>query len=334
MVRKQLSATGNSDGLGFAAVVLAGACFGSSGILAKVTMSHGLSPLSAASYRFAIASFALLPAVLALGPRRFSVRPVDALMLGAHGSVGVSVGILLYFQAINSISASLAILLLYLHPVFTLVAAKLVLGERVTAAKSLSAAAVLAGCLLSVNGLGAEAWPSASGLASGVGAGLAYSFYTVFGKLLMERRGIGAQTVTVYSIFYAAASLAAIQGALYGFQPIGGAEAWLSLAGLAAVPTLLAFGLYSFGLKRVDAGKAGITGTVEMVSALALAFAFLGERLGFAQWIGASMVLCGVSIMHADARVKLKAGIRWRRQRDFSRSGTDSLPQSFEKVRD
>jgi drug/metabolite transporter (DMT)-like permease len=296
MISKKSSADGKSQGFGFLAIVIAGVCFGSSGVLAKTAMSNGLSPLSAASYRFAIASFLLLPALLISTPRRFFVKPTDALMLGVHGTLGVSAGIFLYFQAIRSISASLAILLLYLHPVFTLIAAKFVLREKVTLPKSMAAAIVLIGCFLAARGLEAVR-PSLNALdfAPGIGAALAYSFYTVFGKVLLEKRRIGVQTVTVYSILCAAVSLAAFQ-AFVGFQPIDGTTL-LPLIGLAIVPTLLAFSLYSFGLKRIEAGEAGITGTVEMASALILAFLFLGERLDIIQLIGASMVLCGISII-------------------------------------
>lgn len=288
----------NAVSLGFVLIFLAGVCFGSSGVLAKMAMAHGLSPLSAASYRFAIASSMLLPAILFIGPRRFLVKPVDGLLLGAHGIIGVSVGILLYFQTIRSSSASLAVLLLYLHPIFTLMASKLILHERLTRLKVLAVITVLAGCLLAVRGLdiGTSRLDSLT-LVIGMGAGLAYSFYTVFGKLLIERRGINTQSLTAYSIVCAALALLAIQGLVEGYQPVDDGTTWLVLICLALIPTLLGFALYTYGLKHVDAGKAGIIGTVETASALILAFLVLGERMDVAQWIGALMVLCGITIV-------------------------------------
>jgi DME family drug/metabolite transporter len=298
MMAGQHPAAINADRLGFMMIILAGICFGSSGIMAKTAMEHGMSPLSAASYRFTIASLVLIPAILFIGPRHFLVKPVDMILLGAYGTIGVSTGILLYFLTIRSISASLAVLLLYLHPVFTLVAAKPILHERITPLKALAAAIVLAGCILALRGLKVETTGlSAISLATGAGAGLAYSFYTVFGKLLIEKRGIGSQSLTVYSIIFSALALSAIQGLSEGFPPIAGDLAWLALLGLALIPTLLAFALYTSGLRHIDAGKAGIIGTVETASTLVLAFLLLGERLDMVQWIGALMVLCGISIV-------------------------------------
>lgn len=288
----------NAVSFGFTLIFLAGVCFGSSGVLAKMAMAHGLSPLSAASYRFAIASSVLLPAILYIGPRRFLVKPLDALLLGAHGIIGVSVGIFLYFQTIRLSSASLAVLLLYLHPIYTLMASKLILHERLTRLKALAVMAVLAGCLLAVRGLDIETSRlDAYTLVIGMGAGLAYSFYTVFGKLLLEKRGISTQSLTAYSIVFAALALLAIQGLLEGYQPVDGGATWLVLIGLALIPTLLGFALYSHGLKYIDAGKVGIIGTVETASALILAFLVLGERMDVVQWIGALMVLCGITIV-------------------------------------
>ena len=263
-----------------------------------MAMANGLSPLSAAGYRFAIASFVLLPAILFIGPRRFLVKPIDALLLGAHGVIGVSAGILLYFQTLRLITASMAVLLLYLHPIYTLIISKLVLHERLTRLKVLASATVLAGCLLAVRGLEMETSRlDATTLAIGIGAGLAYSFYTVFGKFLLEKRGISAQSLTAYSIIFAALALLPIQGLLEGYQSVDSGVTWLVLIGLALIPTLLAFALYTYGLKYVDAGKAGIIGTVETASALILAFSVLGERMDVVQWIGALMVLCGITIV-------------------------------------
>lgn len=288
----------NVIGLGFVLIFLAGVCFGSSGVLAKMAMAHGLSPLSAASYRFAMASSVLLPAILFIGPRRFRVKPVDALLLGAHGIIGVSAGIFLYFQTIRSSSASLAVLLLYSHPIYTLIASDLILHERLTRIKALAVIMVLTGCILAVRGLDVETpRMDAYTLITGLGAGLAYSFYTVFGKFLLEKRGINTQSLTAYSIVFGALALLAIQGLLEGFRPVDGGATWLVLIGLALIPTLLGFALYAYGLKYVDAGKAGIIGTVETASALLLAFLILGERMDVAQWIGALMVLCGITLV-------------------------------------
>ncbi|MEM1538038.1 MAG: DMT family transporter [Candidatus Nezhaarchaeales archaeon] len=288
----------NTFSFGFLLVVLAGICFGSSGVLAKIVITRGLTPLSVVSYRFIIATSILIPITLILNPRLFLVKPVDAFLLAVHSFIGVSMGILLYFQTIDLTSASLAVLLLYLNPVFTMAAARFTLNERITQLKVLAALLVLAGCFLAVKGFEAETLKlNATGLALGLTAALAYAFYTVFGKFLLEKRRLNVESLTLYSIVYAGLSLPLIQILLASLQPVKDMEAWLALTGLALVPTLLGFALYISGLKRIEAGRAGIVGAIEIASALILAFIILGERLDPVQWLGALMVLCGVTIV-------------------------------------
>ncbi|MEM2533280.1 MAG: DMT family transporter [Candidatus Nezhaarchaeales archaeon] len=185
-----------------------------------------------------------------------------------------------------------------LNPVFTMAAARFTLNERITQLKVLAALLVLAGCFLAVKGFEAETLKlNATGLALGLTAALAYAFYTVFGKFLLEKRRLNVESLTLYSIVYAGLSLPLIQILLASLQPVKDMEAWLALTGLALVPTLLGFALYISGLKRIEAGRAGIVGAIEIASALILAFIILGERLDPVQWLGALMVLCGVTIV-------------------------------------
>ncbi len=94
-----------------------------------------------------------------------------------------------------------------LNPVFTMAAARFTLNERITQLKVLAALLVLAGCFLAVKGFEAETLKlNATGLALGLTAALAYAFYTVFGKFLLEKRRLNVESLTLYSIVYAGLS--------------------------------------------------------------------------------------------------------------------------------
>jgi len=60
---------------------------------------------------------------------------------------------------------------------------------------------------------------------------------------------------------------------------------------LAVVHTSLAFGLYTAGLKCLDAGQAAIVATVEPVVAGAVGVILLGEALTAPKLLGALLVL-------------------------------------------
>ena len=65
---------------------------------------------------------------------------------------------------------------------------------------------------------------------------------------------------------------------------------------LAVVHTALAFGLYTAGLKRLDAGQAAIVATVEPVAADAIGVALFGEEISAPKLLGALLVLAGAAL--------------------------------------
>jgi drug/metabolite transporter, DME family len=68
---------------------------------------------------------------------------------------------------------------------------------------------------------------------------------------------------------------------------------------LAVVHTALAFGLYTAGLKCLDAGQAAIVATVEPVVAGAVGVILLGEALTAPKVFGALLVLAGAALAQA-----------------------------------
>jgi drug/metabolite transporter, DME family len=65
---------------------------------------------------------------------------------------------------------------------------------------------------------------------------------------------------------------------------------------LAVVHTALAFGLYTAGLKRLEAGQAATVATVEPVVAGAAGIFLLGEVLSAPKLLGAILVLAGAAL--------------------------------------
>ena len=70
---------------------------------------------------------------------------------------------------------------------------------------------------------------------------------------------------------------------------------------LAVAHTAMAFGLYTYGLKRLDAGQAAIIATVEPVVAGTVGVALLGESLTVPKVLGALLVLAGAMLAQKRA---------------------------------
>jgi DME family drug/metabolite transporter len=73
--------------------------------------------------------------------------------------------------------------------------------------------------------------------------------------------------------------------------------AWVWIFALAIIPTLLGYSFYTKGLKYLEASRAGITATWEVVVASVLALIFFGEKLTPVQISGAVLILWGIFIL-------------------------------------
>ena len=141
------------------------------------------------------------------------------------------------------------------------------------------------------------------GIVLGVGTGIAWASYSVFGRFTTLR--YSAWTVTFYAFSFAALFLLLIRlvSALVMTAgtitidllfPAVGIEWWLLLVAIALGPTLGGFALYTVGLSHVSASVASLLGTLEPVLSIILAFFIFGEVLNWIQLVGAALILASV----------------------------------------
>jgi drug/metabolite transporter (DMT)-like permease len=262
-------------------------------ILGKVAYAAGVRPLPLLAWRYVIA--ALLIALLERGPRpplRQRVR------LWAIGSVFVFNSIA-YFRALEQIPASVTALVLYTYPVIVAVLAALVGVERLTWRALLATLGAFAGCALTAGGAPAGAPLRLSGVAWALAAALVYASYIV----LSSRFGAGfparvlalhlAQAAAVICVAFAVAD----GGLSLPLDPRG----LLAVAGIGVVSTVVAMTTFLAGMALIGPTRASVLSSLEVIVTLALAFLFLGERLGAWQWAGAALILGAVAFQSLGA---------------------------------
>ena len=280
--------------LGYLYIALAAALWGSLGVVSRLVLSAGVSPLELSFWRASLAG--ALFALHALSRGRVRVARGDVGALVAFAIVGVSVFYLSYLFAVQTGGAALAAILLYTAPAWVAVASALWLNERMTRRKIGSLAITLVGVALVAVGApqatgGLRLGPAALGW--GLLSGVAYACYYLYGKRYFTR--YEAPTLFMYALpLGALLLLPAVR-----FVPKSAAT-WGWILFVSAVPTYLALRLYEAGLKRVEATRAVTVATLEPVIAAALAFAVWGEALRPAGYAGAALVLAGVLAMSAE----------------------------------
>jgi DME family drug/metabolite transporter len=281
---------------GFLLVVLAGLCWGTSGVSGRiVTERAGLGPLDIAWHRMAIGAVALLVLHLLTRRRRVATSvpltrgtAVRLLLIGA----GLAAYQLAYFAAVATTGVSIATLVaLGLAPLLIAVGATVLGHGRPDRGTWLALAVALVGLVLLV------------GISAGVGSGTT----VLLGALLAVGSALGYAVVTLagggvpvgipvtLAGFLGGAVLltpvALVAGLRFTAEP--GALAVLLYLGI--VPSALAYTLFFTGLRTVPGAVASIVTLLEPLTATVLATAFLGERLAPAALAGGLLVLAAVA---------------------------------------
>jgi len=123
-------------------IVFTSVYFGMVPFCGRVLLDTGLSAEAIALYRFCLA----LPLALAFFPRRrTALRPVTALVgAGMAGGVGWTA----YLQVLDDVSVASAGVIYMSYPLFVVILARLLVGQRITPRAALGALLVLAGVIV------------------------------------------------------------------------------------------------------------------------------------------------------------------------------------------
>ena len=288
--------------VGFLAVGVAASIWGTLGFFAKILYAEGVSFEALVAVRAWVGWAAMLLFVLLTwGVKGLRVTGRDFLFLVPLGLVGIGAFYLLYFFTVRESTVGTAAILLYSSPAFVALLAWIFLKETLGPLRLLALALTFGGIFLVVGGYDPGALEiSLPVLATGLLSGLTYGLYSIFGKPLAGH----LEPAIILSYALGFGSVLLVLAALPTFHTLVGlsSSSYALLVMLAVVHTALAFGLYTVGLKRLDAGQAAIVATVEPVVAGAIGVVLLGEELTALKVIGALLVLAGAAL----AQVRLE----------------------------
>lgn len=288
--------------VGFLAVGAAASIWGTLGFFAKILYAEGVSFEALVAVRASVGWAAMLLFVLLTwGVRNRRVTGRDFRFLVPLGLVGIGAFYLLYFFTVRESTVGTAAILLYSSPAFVALLAWIFLKETLGPLRLLALALTFGGIFLVVGGYEPGALEvGLPVLATGLLSGLTYCLYSILGKPLAGH----LEPAIILSYALGFGSVLLVLAALPTFHTLVGlsSSSYALLVMLAVVHTALAFGLYTVGLKRLDAGQAAIVATVEPVVAGAIGVVLLGEELTALKVIGALLVLAGAAL----AQVRLE----------------------------
>ncbi|MEA3374648.1 MAG: DMT family transporter [Chloroflexota bacterium] len=285
---------------GYLAVLLATACWGTSGIWVRfIVDASGVSALALAFYRDLVTFLVLFVGLRLLHPAWLNVRGRDMKWLvGLGGSLGVfhvfwNLGVLLNGAAVATVQQAAM-------PAIVTVAASVIWDEPLTGRKGLAIVLTFVGTVLvsGVDVLG-EADITLGGFLIGLGIPFTYAGWNLFGKRV--RGDYNPVTTLTYGFGFGALVLLPFQFLTPQPWPVS-TEAALWFAGFITVATLLGFSLYAFALGRLQASVASILAMTEIPIVAVYAYFLLNERMSLDQIAGAALVIAGVVMLSRPKR--------------------------------
>ena len=282
--------------LGDILIIIAGLFWGSMGIFVRHLNSLGFSSIQIACLRLTTAGILFALILLVKDRKGFKIALRDIPLFLALGLVSILFFTCCYFTAINLMTMSTAALLLYTSPIWVMILAIIFLKEKITVQKIIALVLAFAGCVL-VSGFGGKV--SVIGILVGLGSGLGYGLYSIFGTFALKK--YSTLTVTCYTFLIAGFGSFFVADPINLYTKISLAPDKLALFGFvlltAVITAVIPFLLYTIGLKKTTAGRAAVLATVEPAAATLFGFFVMKETAGPIAIAGIILVFSAIAVL-------------------------------------
>ena len=277
-------------------ILASGVLWGLLPLFIKFFAGKGFAPEQIVFARMLFAAVLLVLWLAFFHPSALRIRLSDSWCFVGTGIISTMMFSYCYFRTVEVANIALAALLLYTSPIFVLFFSILFFRERMTKRKLLAVACTFAGCacITGVFSHGAPAvpWPV---IAVGLGAGLFYSLYTIFGKYALGR--YDSVTVTVHTFIFATLGTAFLIPVPETFARFADPAVFLAACGMAVFSSIGAFGLYTLGLRGVAPSKAGVLATMELVVATLVGILVFHEQADIATAAGMALIISATILL-------------------------------------
>lgn len=282
--------------LAYLYIILGAALWGTIGLYVDVLSDIGFSSLQIVTLRVVSASIILILYLLIKNRQKLRINWRDSHHFVGTGILSIVFFNWCYFTAIEEVSLSVAVILLYTGPAFVALIAWLLFKEPMASRKIMALLITLTGCVLVIEVLpvGRQS-VSMYGILVGLGSGFGYALYSIFGKYALQK--YSSLTVITYTFVFASLALVPFSTPGKIISLLDSMYVWAVVLGLGLLPTALAYLLYTYGLSLVESSRASITATVEPVVATMIGVVIFNEVLSFLQVLGMGLVISAVILI-------------------------------------
>lgn len=285
---------------GYLMVAAAGILWGTIGIQVKTLLNYQLSVQAIVLWRMVFAVLILFPFIFFTNRKVLKVDLKGLIQISLIGLFSQFFFNILYFSAIQKTTIATAVTLLYTAPIFIAIMARIFYKELFTPFKTVALLLCVGGSFFAATGGSMETLKlNLPGVLMGVGAGFTFALLTIITKAIVN--DYHQLTIIAYSIGFGLLFYLPFSHPLDIFQMDLALEAWLLLGSIGLIATVIAYGLYITGLSYgIEASKAGIVSTLEVVVSVMLSYLVFKEALWGWKLVGILMVVSSVIIVRMD----------------------------------
>ncbi len=280
-------------------IAVAATLWGVVSLFVKGLTFYGFSALQIVAIRVTIGAFILTLYLACTDRKLLRIKLADSKYFVGTGIFSIVFFNWCYFTAIRDTSVAVAAILLYTAPAFVVVLSWFFFREELTRPKAAALGATFVGCVLVVGVLpGLKQTISLPGLLAGLGAGLGYALYSIFGKFALQR--YPALTVTTFTFVFAAAVMLPVSGLWDARELFAHWQVIGYCAGFGLFSTVAAYLCYTVALIYIEPGRAAVAATLEPVVAALVGTAVFGEALSGWQLAGMALIIAGVAVVQKN----------------------------------
>ncbi len=279
-----------------AAILGAGVLWGCICIPVRRLSSAGFEPIQVTFIRLFCAAMLLTSYTVVFQRKKLRIKLRDLPLFVGTGIVSIVLFNCCYFYSMVKGEASVAVVLLYTSPVFIMLISRVVFCELFTRRKIAALLLTIAGCVCVSGFIGSGHSVTPLVFVIGIGSGLFYGLYTIFGKLALKK--YDSLTVTVYTFIFGVLGSFPLSRVGDMTRIISGKpDILITCMVIGAFCTLLPYLLYTFGLKYAQAGKAAVLATAEPLVGAVIGITVLGEGTSPVKIAGIILILTAILLL-------------------------------------
>ena len=278
-------------------IILAAALWGGIGVFFNVLSDVGFTQMQVVAIRVTAAAAALTLYILIRDRSLLRVKLKDCWCFVGTGIISLVFFNWCYFTAIEMTSLAVAAVLMYTSPIFVMLFSAVLFQEKINNTKILALIMTFIGCLFVAGVFSSGDYGfTPLGILIGVGAGIGYALYSIFGRFALEK-GYHSITISEYTFVFATLGALPLSRIWESAPLLAQGETLIGALGIGVICYVFPFILYTQGLSGVETGKAAIMATIEPAVAAVLSFLLYGESLLGFKGVGILMIFAAVILL-------------------------------------